>query len=49
MPPIKVENGYIQLPTAPGLGLSLDETALAKYPYQEFPARHLRRFNEEGP
>ena len=49
MPPIKVENGYIQLPTAPGLGLSLDEAALAKYPYQEFPARHLRHFNEEGP
>ena len=49
MPPIEVENGYIRLPTAPGLGLSLDETALTKYPYQEFPARHLRRFNEEGP
>ena len=48
-PPIKVENGYIQLPTAAGLGLSLDETALEKYPYQEFSARHLRRFNEEGP
>ncbi len=49
VPPIKVENGYIQLPTAPGLGLSLDEAALAEYPYQEFPARHLRHFNEEGP
>ena len=48
-PPIEVENGYIKLPTTPGLGLSLDETALAKYPYQEFPARPLRRFNEEGP
>ena len=49
VPPIKVEKGYIQLPTTPGLGLSLDETALAKYPYQEFPARHLRQFHEEGP
>ena len=49
VPPIKVEDGYIQLPTASGLGLSLDEAALAEYPYQEFPDRHLRRFNEEGP
>ncbi|MCZ6681057.1 MAG: mandelate racemase/muconate lactonizing enzyme family protein [Candidatus Poribacteria bacterium] len=49
MNPLTVENGYIQLPTAPGLGLDLDEAALAQYPYREFSLRHLRQFDEEGP
>ena len=47
--PIEVENGYIHLPTSPGLGLELDEKALSAFPYREFPKRHLRQFNEEGP
>ena len=47
--PFSVEDSYIQLPTAPGLGLELDEDALAQYPYRELPKRHLRRFEEEGP
>jgi len=45
--PIKVENGYIQLPTGPGLGIDLDETALARYPYNEFPKRDLPTFENE--
>jgi galactonate dehydratase len=49
MRPIRVENGYIHLPTTPGLGLELDEAALAKYPYKEFPNRRLPQFNDEGP
>jgi len=47
--PFSVEDSYIQLPTAPGLGLELDEDALAQYPYRELPKRRLRRFEEEGP
>ncbi len=47
--PLTVEKGYIQLPTAPGLGLALNEGALAQYPYREFPQRDLPQFNEEGP
>jgi galactonate dehydratase len=39
--PIRVENGYISLPTAPGLGLDLDEAAMARYPYREHPLRNL--------
>ena len=39
--PIAVEDGYIQLPTAPGLGLELDESALARHPYREFPTRRF--------
>jgi len=44
-----VEDGYIQVPMAPGLGTSLDETALAEFPYQEFPMRNLRSYSDEGP
>jgi len=40
--PFKVENSYIELPTAPGLGIDLDEAALARHPYREFPTRKLR-------
>ncbi len=47
--PFKVENGYINLPETPGLGIDLDEESLAKYPYQEFPKRNIREYGEEGP
>jgi galactonate dehydratase len=45
--PFTVENGYIQLPAAPGLGIDLDEDALARHPYRERPLRALRRPDEE--
>ncbi len=38
---LKPENGYITLPTGPGLGVELDESALARYPYKEFPKREI--------
>ncbi len=41
-PPFRVDNGFIALPTAPGLGIDLDEAALAQYPYRERPLRPLR-------
>ncbi len=47
--PFVVEDGYITLPTAPGLGIDLDEDALAGYPFQPFPARKLRHPCDEGP
>ena len=47
--PIEVKDGYVQLPTGPGLGLELDEAALSRYPYKESPKRNLRQFHEEGP
>jgi galactonate dehydratase len=37
--PFKVDEGYIKLPTQPGLGLELDEAVLRKHPFQEFPPR----------
>ena len=45
--PIKAENGYIELPTGPGLGIDLDEEALARYPYKAFPKRNLPTFEDE--
>jgi len=32
--PMKVENGYIPIPTKPGLGIELNEEAFSKYPYR---------------
>jgi galactonate dehydratase len=40
--PIQVEGGYIDLPTVPGLGIDLDEEAVAQRPGREFPLRALR-------
>jgi galactonate dehydratase len=47
--PFRVDNGYIMLPTTPGLGLELKEAELAKHPYREFPPRALRHAGDEGP
>ena len=47
--PIKVKDGYIELPTAPGLGIELDEGKLETEEYFRPPARALRTFEQEGP
>jgi galactonate dehydratase len=47
--PLKVDGGYIALPTAPGIGIDLDEGALAKYPYQGPRRRALLDPSEERP
>ena len=45
--PFEVHDGYIEVPATPGLGIDLDEAALARFPYQQFPPRTLAR--TEGP
>ena len=45
--PFEVVDGYIEVPSAPGLGIDLDEAALARFPYQQFPLRNMAR--SEGP
>ena len=45
--PLRVEQSHIALPTAPGLGIDLDEAALARYPYREAALRPLRRPEDE--
>ena len=47
--PLEVVDGYIKVPEAPGLGIELDEKALARHPYRPFPPRPIRRYDEEGP
>lgn len=46
---LKPKNGYIELPTAPGLGIDIDEDALKKFPGKVYPARNLRYPKDEGP
>jgi galactonate dehydratase len=46
---LTVEDGYIALPTEPGLGVGLDEAALLARPYQAFPPRAIRQPAHEGP
>ena len=47
--PLLPTNGVIPLPTGPGLGLELDEAALAKYPYQGGRRRTLATPADEWP
>jgi galactonate dehydratase len=46
---LKPKNGYIELPTAPGLGVDVDEEALRQHPAKVYPARKLRHPGDEGP
>ena len=46
---LKPKNGYIDLPTAPGLGIDIDEEALKQHPAKVYPARNLRHPSDEGP
>jgi len=46
---LKPKNGYINLPTAPGLGIDIDEEALKQHPAKVYPARNLRHPSDEGP
>lgn len=45
--PFVVNASHIELPTTPGLGIDLDEEALAQRPYRERPLRNLRRPEDE--
>jgi len=44
---LTVENSHIAVPTAPGLGIDLDEDALRRHPYREPSLRALRHPREE--
>jgi galactonate dehydratase len=46
---LKPVNGYIPIPTGPGLGVELDEEALSRKSYREYPIRAIRQFSNEGP
>lgn len=44
---LKPKNGYIELPTAPGLGVDVIEEELKKHPAKVYPARNLRHPKDE--
>ncbi|MEM2905627.1 MAG: galactonate dehydratase [Candidatus Bathyarchaeia archaeon] len=44
--PLKLEDGYLKPPEKPGLGVELNEEALAKYPYKEVDRGSV--FYEDG-
>jgi galactonate dehydratase len=37
--PVQLNNGYLEIPTKPGIGVDLDEHAMAKYPYATWDRR----------
>ena len=45
--PFSVEQSHIVVPTTPGLGLDLDEEALARHPFREHSLRAIRRPSDE--
>jgi len=46
---IKVEDGWAELPTTPGLGVEIDVEKLRKHPYKEFAHKPLTEDWEEFP
>lgn len=46
---LEVKDGYIELPTEPGLGVEIDERALGEFPYKQFDQRAFRTYKDEGP
>ncbi len=45
--PFEVKDSHIALPTAPGLGVDLDEAWLTRHPLKERRPRHIRTYGEE--
>jgi len=45
--PLEVQGGYIRIPTAPGLGIDMNEEALQSYQYERSPRREFRHPSEE--
>ncbi|MPM65727.1 D-mannonate dehydratase [bioreactor metagenome] len=50
---LTVKDGFVDLPTAPGLGVDVDMEALAKYPYKyferKFPFKGAAMYSDEFP
>jgi galactonate dehydratase len=40
-------DGYLELPTAPGLGIEIDESKIGKYKYEQYPKRGIRTVEDE--
>ena len=47
--PFRIEDGYLRIPEAPGIGLSLNESELRANPYRPYPPRTFPTHHDEGP
>ena len=51
--PLKLDKGFIELPTMPGLGIDIDMERLLQHPYKEFklefPVKGIAYYYEEAP
>jgi galactonate dehydratase len=47
--PLRLDNGYVAVPTTPGLGIDLREDVLARHAARDFPARTIPSPRDEGP
>jgi len=47
--PLAMQDGWIELPTSPGLGVDLDVEKLRTHPHQETTHRGFRQYWEEYP
>ena len=48
-PGLTFDSGWVDLPTAPGLGVDLDQDELRRRPYGSLPGKGLRHYWEEFP
>ncbi|NYT77751.1 mandelate racemase/muconate lactonizing enzyme family protein [Alcaligenaceae bacterium] len=46
---LNIENGWVDIPTAPGWGIDIDVEMLKEKPYKAFPHRDMRQYWEEFP
>jgi galactonate dehydratase len=46
---LTVQDGWINLPTTPGLGIDIDVDRLRAHPHQEVTGRGFRQYWEEYP
>ena len=47
--PFEVVNSEIAVPERPGLGIEFDEAAMARFPYEQFPARRIATVPHQAP
>ncbi len=47
--PLRLENGYLTVPSRPGLGVELREDVLARHAHRDFPLRRVPTPRDEGP
>ncbi len=47
--PIKIDHGFAEVPSAPGLGVDIDMEELLKHPYQDSKAAHVLPITAEYP